>query len=86
MFFLMKKMQKDAIVVLNLDFFEFRAINEFDDFFVKKRGLCSVGKICHWCLDKCSNKNVRHFQENKPTSRMGGGFFENTRIDAQCSF
>ena len=36
MFFLMEKMQKDSIVVLNLDFFEFRAINEFWRAFVKK--------------------------------------------------
>ena len=59
MLFLMKKMLLRSGVTTIFDtylnFFKFRAINILKRFFVKTRGHCWVGKICHWCLEKCSN-------------------------------
>ena len=60
MFFLMIKMLLRSGVTtifdIYLDFFKFPAINVFWRVFSsKKYGHCWVYKICHLCLEKCSN-------------------------------
>ena len=55
----------------------------FEVFFVKKRGHSWVGKICHLCLEKCSNNGKRWVNMSVSSTKMnklgtrggGGGLF-----------